>query len=425
MVLFHSDHCPTVFGIAQDPHHSDNISHDPAWITSFKVKSGAAATAGKSVPAPSKGQGQTNGQSKGSSRGDGLFGRGNSAQPVQGQPVNMLGRKAITPEQQQEQWMFKGKANPNYTPPPPAQAASAWADQAGMAAMKARAALADLKRIRADALQRVHTLGGRERQSLDQLNQMLRETRRELNSETGRIWNEYYATRMAVMQMLQKAVGAMGKNEQAAYSAVEGLRKAEIARSMAQMGMVSTPKEAVVAKASFALKTTDAGSPTVGTEPEAKVKEAIKSDDGIDSRLRTIARDELALIESTNETIVKRLADAQELVNKLTTKVADTESQMVTILKGAMDDASQASKVSSDALISATDAARTVEEMAKVAKYAQNAAGQAMAAQMAQAMGFNVMPQGVPSPFGPASIYVRGVPMHLLINPSPRLNSFL
>lgn len=97
--------------------------------------------------------------------------------------------------------------------------------------------------------------------------------------------------------------------------------------------------------------------------------------------------------------ISKALKEANDAAQRFMLKEIDSEKQLLDVLRQAQTSVVEAANIASKAEAVATQAATYAHQMAMRADYAQNAAGQAMAAQMAQAMGYPVAVKGEPSPF--------------------------
>lgn len=97
--------------------------------------------------------------------------------------------------------------------------------------------------------------------------------------------------------------------------------------------------------------------------------------------------------------ISKALKEAKDAAQRFMLKEIDSEKQLIDVLRQAQTSVVEAANIASKAEAVATQAATYARQMAMRADYAQNAAGQAMAAQMAQAMGYPVAVKGEPSPF--------------------------
>jgi MoxR-like ATPase len=105
------------------------------------------------------------------------------------------------------------------------------------------------------------------------------------------------------------------------------------------------------------------------------------------------------------------LKQAKDSADALVLKEVDAEKKILDLMRQAETARLEAAQEAGQAALKIKQAVDFTREMARKATYAQNAAGQAMAAQMAQAMGFPVTPQGVPSPFPPPTATEASIPV--------------
>lgn len=110
------------------------------------------------------------------------------------------------------------------------------------------------------------------------------------------------------------------------------------------------------------------------------------------------------LLYDTATAIFAALKSANDLSDKMTMRHFDVERQILAELAKAQSAQVSAAQVAGRAELIAAKAAHYAQKMSQLARYSQNAAGQAMAAQMAQAMGFPVAARGVPSPLPPPDV---------------------
>lgn len=107
------------------------------------------------------------------------------------------------------------------------------------------------------------------------------------------------------------------------------------------------------------------------------------------------------LMHDTAAAVSAALKSAKDAGTNVMLKEINAEKEILDLLRQAqqtaLDSANEASKAEAIAL----RAAEFTRHMAAKADFAQNAAGQALAAQMAQAMGYPIAVHGEPSPFPP------------------------
>lgn len=145
------------------------------------------------------------------------------------------------------------------------------------------------------------------------------------------------------------------------------------------------------------------------------------------------------LTKSANATLVHdtamamnvALKSAKDLTDKLVLREFDAERQILKMLADAQQAQIRAAQVAGRAEFIASKAANYAQKMSELAQYSQSAAGQASAAQMAQAMGFPVAARGVPSPLPPPDIdsqvpmpYVPGMPLQSATYQPPQPGMF-
>lgn len=131
----------------------------------------------------------------------------------------------------------------------------------------------------------------------------------------------------------------------------------------------------------------------------AKAQSQIKfSKDNADVKAFMARLSEGTLLYDTAAAVSAALKSAKDLGDALVMKELDAEKQILGLLNKAQQSTIDAANEASRAEMIAFKAAKFTQKMASSAAYAQNAAGQAMAAQMAQAMGFQVAPRPVNVP---------------------------
>lgn len=131
----------------------------------------------------------------------------------------------------------------------------------------------------------------------------------------------------------------------------------------------------------------------------AKAQSRIQfSKDNADVKAFMARLSEGTLLYDTAAAVSAALKSAKDLGDALVMKELDAEKQILGLLNKAQQSTIDAANEASRAEMIAFKAAKFTQKMASSAAYAQNAAGQAMAAQMAQAMGFQVAPRPVNVP---------------------------
>ena len=96
-----------------------------------------------------------------------------------------------------------------------------------------------------------------------------------------------------------------------------------------------------------------------------------------------------------------QLKSAKDFSDRLVMKELKAEQKIMKIISDAQRAALRSANVANRAELVAARALAYIENLREQSEYAQNASGQALAAQMAQALGFPVAAKGVPSLFAP------------------------
>jgi len=139
----------------------------------------------------------------------------------------------------------------------------------------------------------------------------------------------------------------------------------------------------------------------------------------LDARL---TGDEKALFIKAANQINSAIFSANKIADKLLLKELRAEQRIESTARSAERSAMSAVRAIDQAALKAAQAVKYIHSLRDQALYSNNAAGQAMAAQMAQAMGFPISAKGVPSPFPPppriheasmSASMVGGIPLKL------------
>ena len=139
------------------------------------------------------------------------------------------------------------------------------------------------------------------------------------------------------------------------------------------------------------------------------------------------------LMQDASNTINEVIESARQITDDMTVKQVEAEGQINETISQTEQSASDVLQNLNDVSSQADEALKYIEQLKDQALYAHNAAGQAMAAQMAQAMGFPISAKGIPSPFPPPPQMGEGdvqqatIPMALIVsrlalNNSPKKN---
>jgi hypothetical protein len=107
------------------------------------------------------------------------------------------------------------------------------------------------------------------------------------------------------------------------------------------------------------------------------------------------------LTRDASNVIKEVIESARQIVDDMTVKQVEAEGQINESVSQAEQNASDVLQNINNTASEADEALRYIEQLKDQALYANNAAGQAMAAQMAQAMGFPISAKGITSPFPP------------------------
>ena len=357
-------------------------------------------------------------------------------------------------------WVYGNQTAPSFTPPAPAEAAAAWANHASVANDKAQDALRDIMQIRTDAANRVNSLHSQAQQTMDQIEALRASTLNNLKNDSTVVYNNYVAAKQEVVKMLHAAQKQALAAKELATNTSDAVREQQLAQKMSVQASSFADKESKVddspgdkpppvddskvtepqqteeqrdienilkmirqytASKVGATKTVAAVDDLAEISKQASSGSAKQSSEELrqswaeksakaQDQLKHSAKDgdvkafmarlsEGTLLYDTAAAVSAALKSAKDLGDTLVQKELDAEKQILGLLRDAQQSTIDAANEASKAEMIAMKAANFTQQMADQAKYAQNAAGQAMAAQMAQALGFSVTPQPTASPF--------------------------
>ena len=107
------------------------------------------------------------------------------------------------------------------------------------------------------------------------------------------------------------------------------------------------------------------------------------------------------LTQDASNTINEVIESARQITDDMTVKQVEAEGQINETISQTEQSANDVLQNINDVASQASEALDYINQLKDQALYAHNAAGQAMAAQMAQAMGFPISAKGITSPFPP------------------------
>jgi hypothetical protein len=107
------------------------------------------------------------------------------------------------------------------------------------------------------------------------------------------------------------------------------------------------------------------------------------------------------LLQDASNTINQVIESARQITDDMTVRQVQAEGQINETISQTEQTASDLLQNINDVSTQADNAMKYIDQLKDQALYAHNAAGQAMAAQMAQAMGFPISAKGITSPFPP------------------------
>jgi hypothetical protein len=107
------------------------------------------------------------------------------------------------------------------------------------------------------------------------------------------------------------------------------------------------------------------------------------------------------LMQDASNTINEVIESARQITDDMTVKQVEAEGQINETISQTEQSATDVLQNINDVASQASEALDYINQLKDQALYAHNAAGQAMAAQMAQAMGFPISAKGITSPFPP------------------------
>ena len=399
----------------------------------------------------------------------GMFGQSNPAS-------GMYGQQGSAP--QSSSWLLRGRTGPSFAPPAPAEAAANWANHASLASAKAENVLMDIEKIRADAMQQVSKLSSEADQILAKVQSLSAKTVGDLQTESDKVILAYAAGKKAIDQMFL-AAARDAKIVSKWPTSGASPKTIELPADASKSGISETGDKTAMADTSFALFRRRHHHPTTG-DPEVDAaltlvrqqialmkgqqgrhghhhggtvrhggrgreggtdgqggtgrhggtdreggtggKRHVNKHDRADEKERIAAKAASAvLLHDASNAINIALKNAKDLADKMNVREFESERQILEMLGRAQQSELKAAQIAGRAEIVAGRAVHYAQKMSHLAQYAQNAAGQAMAAQMAQAMGFPIAARGVPSPLPPPDVdahipatYVPGMPLQTM-----------
>ena len=128
------------------------------------------------------------------------------------------------------------------------------------------------------------------------------------------------------------------------------------------------------------------------------------------------------LMQDASNTINEVIESARQITDDMTLKQVEAEGQVNETISQTEQTANDVLQNLNDVSSQADEALKYIEQLKDQALFAHNAAGQAMAAQMAQAMGFPISAKGIPSPFPPpptppeADVKEASIPLDLVLS---------
>lgn len=374
---------------------------------------------------------------------------------------------------QSKSWLMNRTTGPAFAPPPPAEAAANWANHAAIANSKAEGALSEILAIKQAAISKMKELDIKADRIQQDFNSMRESTISDLRKEAATVWHNYQEAKQSTMQMLKAAetqaiaakklvTGASDavrvKSASFAQRAVDTSFAKKVPVSAAPKGGAKDTKsdpevDAVLqsirnymaklkaGEVKVAVKTVDplakaadsakaesaeqsaAQMKAAEAERKAAAADVIKNTPADADSAKYLARLSAATIIHDGAIAVDNaLKLAKDSADALVLKDIEAERKILDLMREAQTLNMQAAEEVSKAEATVRKAIDFTNDMAHKAAYAQNAAGQAMAAQMAQAMGFPVAPQGVPSLFAPPAVAEACIPSAVLALTLPREN---
>jgi len=373
--------------------------------------------------------------------------------PMPGQPATML-EKAT--------WLMKNRNMPAFSPPAPSEAAASWANHASIANDKAQDALMDILRIKSDALDRINTIAAQGQKVMEKAELTRENMVNDFNKEAVDVYNNFTAAKEAVSRMMKMAETQLvaakriaAKTDDASRvlenpiqgnstavaqssfadkaegtSGVENNAEIEPILDMIRKYMASV-KSGEKSFPSLLSLVRNRGDPLASVVSQASAESSKLSSDQLAQNAKTA--EEIALqsigdarreadvkafntrlsfgtiMHDTAAAVSAALKSAKDLSQSVVMKELNAEKEILTLLREAQQTSLDAANEASKAETIARRAADFANQMAGKAAYAQNAAGQAMAAQMAQAMGYPVSVHGTPSPFPPFQVQQASV----------------
>lgn len=415
----------------------------------------------------------------------GMFGSGGmlgarGPSPYGAAPGGMMGSSNQPPV---NSWLMRSVTGPSFSPPAPAEAAAAWSNHASVAAQKAQHVYLDIERIKADAIQKINDLNATADNTIGSMKELRDTYIRDLQQESQNITSGYMAAKAAVSKMFKEAAQYTRSAADLARGTNDALRNKEFASelsskvsksSFAQVHPTSSlpekiqnPKELeLVMKmirahmkqmgkggsvSSEKIKSSEVAPVAAETKTASAAASEAKINKDISSRSsKSAARIASAPADAKEQEFLMKIAGAtlmhdtatvmntqlkaaNDLVNKFTLKEIQAEQKILQAISAAQKSVLKGASVASRASVIAGKALAEIQALKQQTEHAQNAAGQALAAQMAQAMGFPIAAKAVPSPFAPPSrfpfvgptatprgqVYSASVDMNLLVVVQP------
>ena len=361
-------------------------------------------------------------------------------------PGGMPGAPMGAPQSQT--WLMNKTSTPAFTPPPPAEAAANWANHAKIASVQAKGSLKEILDLRSQAIAKLKELNAKSDKIQDDFARMRETTIGDLRKESQVVWDNYQAAKLATLKMLKAAEDQAMTAKKIVTDAADAKRVTSA--SFAERSSTAFPKVPAntgdpdvdsvlqsirdyMAKMKGAAAKPGAPDPLAKAEASAKTESAdqsaaqlkaaeadrkaaasdvIKKTPGDADASKYLARLSAATIIHDGAIAVDNaLKQAKDSADALVLKEVDAEKKILDLMRQAETARLEAAQEAGQAALKIKQAVDFTREMARKATYAQNAAGQAMAAQMAQAMGFPVTPQGVPSPFPPPTATEASIPV--------------
>jgi hypothetical protein len=390
----------------------------------------------------------------------GMYGAG---LPTVGQPgMPMMGQSGMNGGMAPAgtNWLMKNRGPIPFNPPAPAEAAASWANHASIANEKAQSALQDIEKIKADAFSRINSIADQAQQVMAKAEATRQNIANDFNKEALVVFNNYTVAKDAVLKMLKMAENqalAAKKASLNVYKAnlktasLGGTRKPSdssfaeatsfprkrvpvgddiapildmIRKYMATLKSngsilkgpsVAGDVQAITPTKTVASQGIDAPEAQPSNTPESseKLQQASKAAENkvmdsignanneADVRAFMARLSTGTLMHDTAAAVSTALKSAKDAAERVMIKEINAEKEILDLLRQAQQRSLDAANEAIRAEGIARRAADFTRSMAAKADYAQHASAQALAAQMAQAMGYPVAVKAEPSPFPP------------------------